>query len=65
MACVCCGSRDLNSGGCIHCMSATWCSRCGERFCTNHGQEGFSKHVESCPGIIKAGEVIPNPTQFW
>lgn len=65
MGCPCCGSRDLTTGGCIHCLSSTWCGTCGARFCTSHGQETFPKHLESCPGIIKIGEVINIPTQGW
>lgn len=65
MGCPCCGSRDLTTGGCVQCMSTTWCGSCGARFCTNHGLEGFSKHVESCPGIVKIGEIFPVPTQVW
>lgn len=63
MGCGCCGSRDLTTGGCIHCLSATWCGTCGAKFCAAHGQEHFSKHLESCPGIIKVGEVITIPAQ--
>jgi hypothetical protein len=65
MGCDCCGSRDLTTGGCVHCMSATFCGTCGARFCSAHCQEGFSKHVESCPGIIRIQTVIPVPTQVW
>lgn len=65
MRCECCGSLDLTTGGCIQCLSATWCGTCGARFCSNHSLENFSKHLEVCPGIIKASEVIPIPSQVW
>lgn len=56
MICACCGSRDLTTGGCIHCMATTWCI-CGARFCANHGQEHFAKHLEACPSVQRVGEI--------
>lgn len=65
MGCSCCGSRDLTTGGCIHCMSTISCGTCGERFCATHRQETYSKHLEACPGILRIGEAILPQTHEW